>query len=187
MTEKYVKLSDIRESLSGCASTVGPTADLTGKIVTRSWFYDLPTVDIDLDEKNGPENEPPKETPESCPFYRAKQVLNYGEDGVPGVSVVSYCQREKDKGQTDTTCHCEGRKIACTYSAKTRREGIFDEMSNDEKERMYWIRTHMTSVSRYLKNEKPEHNAKYKKLALEAAEAILRIVNGGTADEMNDN
>lgn len=183
MTEKYVKLSDIGESLSGCASTVGPTVDLTGKIVTRSWFYDLPTVDIDLEEKNGLENEQSKEVPASCPFYRAKQVLNYGEDGVPGVSVVSYCQREKNKGQTDITCYCKGRKIACTYSAKTRREGIFDEMSNDEKERTYWIRTHMTSISRYLKNEKPERAEEYKKLALEAAQAILRMVNGGTAEE----
>ena len=183
MTEKYVKLSDIEASLSNCASTVGPTMDTTGKIVTRSWFYDLPTVDIDLDKKNGPENESIKADSVPCPFYRAEQVLNYGEDGVPEVNVVSYCQRERDKGQIGTTCYCKGRKIACTYSAKTRMEGIAEEMSLDEKERVYWIRTHMTSISRYLRNEKPEHKEEYKKLAIEAAQAILRLVNGGTADE----
>ena len=179
MREKYVKLSDIEASLINCASTVGPTTDTTGKIVTRSWFYDLPTVDIDLDEKN----ESVKAASAPCPFYRAKQVLNYGEDGVPEVNVVSRCQREKDKGRDGTACYCKGRKIACTYSAKTRMEGIAEEMSLDEKERVYWIRTHMTSISRYLKNENPKHAEEYKKLALEAAEAILRIVNGGTADE----
>ena len=187
MIEKYVKLSDIGESLSECASTVCPTTDTTGKIVTRSWFYDLPTVEIDLDDKNEQENESIKAASVSCPFYRAKQVLNYGKDGVPEVNTVSYCQREKDQGRDGTACYCKGRKIACSYSAKTRMEGITVEMSPDEKERTYWIRTHMTSISRYLKNEKSERAEEYKKLALEAAEAILRIVNGGTADEMKDN
>lgn len=126
-------------------------------------------------------------TVEPCPFYRAKQFLNYGKDGVPEVNIVSRCQREKDNGRDGVSCDCKGRKIACTYSAKTRMEGIMAEMSPDEKERVYWIRTHMTSISRYLKNEKPERAEEYKKLALEAAEAILRIVNGGTADEMDDN
>lgn len=183
MTEKYVKLSDIEVSLSNCASTVGPTMDTTGKIVTRSWFYDLPTVDIDLDEKNRLENESTEAASAPCPFYRAKQVLNYGEDGVPEVNTVSYCQREKDHGRDGSTCYCKGRKIACTYSAQTRLEGIAAEMSPDEKERVYWIRTHMTSISRYLKNEKSERAEEYKKLALEAAEAILRIVNGGAGGE----
>ena len=122
-----------------------------------------------------------------CPYYRTNESLHYGEDGVPEVKVVGYCQRERDNvkasDNTSDTCCCAGRKIACPYSAQTRREGIAEEMSPDEKGRMYCIRTHMTSISRYLNNNNPKHTEEYKQLAKTAAKSILRIVNGGVWDE----
>lgn len=199
MTEKYVKLSDIEGRLYGCEYTIGPDPSCTGRIVPNNWLENLPVVELGFEEDKKEEvfdpgfdaDEPnivfghldePKETGR-CPYYRTNETLSYDKHGVPEVKVVSYCQRERNKGQTGDICYCNGRKIACLYSAKTRREGIAEEMSPDEKERMYWIRTHMTAISRYLKNENPEHAEDYKKLALEAAQAILRIVNGGINGE----
>ena len=202
MTENYVKLSDIASSLFKCEYTIGPDPSCTGRIVPSNWLADLPVVELDSDktvnddepsdlgckeERKGDEKEAvEKEVVNKtglCPFYMPRQVLDYGADGVPDVTMIGHCKREADKGNARTLCQCAGRKIACPYSAQTRREGIAEEMSPDEKERMYWIRTHMTSISRYLNNNNPKHTEEYKRLAKTAAKSILRMVNGGVWDD----
>lgn len=178
MIEKYVKLNDVQRFLDD--SVVEGDEEVGAFIPVDIDLSKLPLIRIDSSEKFIDDNDGKVEP---CPFYKTNHILLYNSNGVPEVKVVGYCQRERDKGQTSGTCHCAGRKIACMYSAQTRMEGIMTEMSPDEKERAYWIRTHMTAISRYLRNEKPEHKEEYKRLALEAAQAILRIVNGGTAGE----
>lgn len=48
-----------------------------------------------------------------------------------------------------------------------------------DPELLFWLRTHMTSITRYLSNDKEEKSDEYRELAKTAAHSILSMINDG--------
>lgn len=83
-------------------------------------------------------------------------------------------------------CKCGGDRTKCDFYSEVREEAkkerdieIAKEKAKSVDELLYWLRTHMTSVTRYVFNENPKHDEKYRELAQNAVNEILKLINHG--------
>ena len=114
-------------------------------------------------------------TVEPCECYKVEHKVVYSEDGRCRIETEERCAGTKEMD----ACNCRGNKLCCDFYPEKRRDGIRETYSSKEdQELLYWIRTHMTSISRYVFNDKTERDGEYRELAKKAVNAILLMING---------
>ena len=79
-------------------------------------------------------------------------------------------------------CKCDGDECQCDFYPKkaerAQKEQYAELTRKAYEELVYWVRTHMTSITRYVFNENPNHDEEYRELAKNAVNEILLLVNG---------
>lgn len=132
----------------------------------------------------------------SCECYRITEETRYLTDFEQGIVFaktgkriskekvkVAHCWGTKECEE----CKCGGDRSKCDFYPEVREEAEKEQKieetkkkAKDLEELLYWMRTHMTSVTRYvfLKEDGKRHEEEYKALAQNAVNEILKIING---------
>lgn len=132
----------------------------------------------------------------SCECYRITEETRYLTDFEQGIVFaktgkriskekvkVAHCWGTKECEE----CKCGGDRSKCDFYPEVRKEAEKEQKieeakkkAKDLEELLYWMRTHMTSVTRYvfLKEDGKRHEEEYKALAQNAVNEILKIING---------
>lgn len=102
-------------------------------------------------------------------FAKTGKRKNYTE------SIVGKCMGTKEVD----VCSCGGDCRKCDFYPEKRKKAIREAYPTDnDKELLYWLRTHMTSITRYVFNENHDRDEEYKVLAKKAVDEILFMING---------
>lgn len=79
-------------------------------------------------------------------------------------------------------CKCEGNRCQCDFYrdiAEEAKKEHYAEITKKAYEHLvFWARTHMTSITRYVFNENPKYDEKYRELAKNAVNEMLILLNG---------
>ena len=131
-----------------------------------------------------------------CECYDEYEDVQYLSDFEQGVHFALTGERIKSvkvkKSRCTGTkecesCSCGGDRMKCDFypqeCAEAKKEQKIEETkkkAKDLEELLYWMRTHMTSVTRYvfLTEDGKRHEEEYKALAQNAVNEILKIING---------
>ena len=88
---------------------------------------------------------------------------------------ISKCNGTKERD----VCDCGGNPLNCSFYPEKRILAIRETFnSKADRELLFQLRTNMTSITRYVFNEKEDRSAEYRELAKEAVNNILLLING---------
>lgn len=128
-----------------------------------------------------------------CSCYHEREETKYLTEFEKGVyfantgklvdsikEVVEYCCGTKECER----CKCKGDPSKCDFYPEKRKKAIREKYDTKaDKELLFWLRTHMTSITRYVFNNNPQHEEEYRKLAKNAVNEILFLINGEKHNE----
>ena len=79
-------------------------------------------------------------------------------------------------------CKCGGDQCQCDFypeiAEKAQKEKYAEITKKAYENLVFWARTHMTSITRYVFNENPKYDEKYRELAKNAVNEMLILLNG---------
>lgn len=127
-----------------------------------------------------------------CDFYREEERTRYFTDFERGMKFAQTGEippksEKYIQGTCLGTCHiqsckCNGDECHCDFypeKAERAQKERYAELTRKAYEKLvYGVRTHMTSITRYVFNENPNHDEEYRELAKNAVNEILLLVNG---------
>ena len=127
-----------------------------------------------------------------CDCYCKKERIRYFTDFERGMEFaqtgemlpksVKYIQGTCLATPFTRPCKCNGDECQCDFypqkAERAQKEHYAELTRKAYEELVYGVRTHMTSITRYVFNENPKYDEEYRELAKNAVNEMLILLNG---------